>query len=524
MDLLLRSGGAAPPGQPPETRRSAGSWQPPDDGRTGVAASLLPTETGELDVRREAGSAVDDPASMAREKVVPVEKAAPAPAASPPGSTAARERHTRRRPLLFLFVLILAIEIPSTPLHDPESSPDGIAESGDALIARGAPIPPAAPRVTLSLAPTGDPTTRRSGAGPRPAGNEAPTPTSAGSAPASGGRAEPAPDNEARTPTSADSAPASDGQEEPAPDDEERAPASADSAPASGGRAAPAPGVAGLAGTVRLAGGAPALDLSTERRATERPGRTSGSDAGPRQAASLQGAVRVREQPQLAACPAEAAKDPVVLVFDGSVSMGLPLNMPRAIEVDLDRRMAAGDQSARLEYRRWLATDQPKRIEVAKQAVGEMLGIADPALSIAAVAFTGCREIATHPYVGFEGRSRLDAFVGSVTPRRGGDTALVRSLESALDMIRGGGAGGRGRVIMLTDGQETCGGDVCALAAAAAKSQPGVRVDVIDLSGLSNTRCLAEATGGVIVNYAEVRGRLALGPLLAQAANQCPAR
>jgi hypothetical protein len=213
----------------------------------------------------------------------------------------------------------------------------------------------------------------------------------------------------------------------------------------------------------------------------------------------------------------------VVLVFDGSVSMGLPLDIPVAIEVDLDRRMDAGDESARLEYRRWLANDQPKRIEVAKQAVGEMLGSADRALSIAAVAFTGCREITSHPYVGFDGRSRLNAFVGAVTPHRGGKTALVRSLQSALDMVRGG-AGGRGRVILLTDGQETCGGDVCALAASTAKRQPGVRVDVVDLSGLSNARCLAEATGGVIVNYVEIRGRLALGNLLAQAANQCPAR
>jgi hypothetical protein len=475
MDLLRRSAGGAVPGQPPKTRRSAGSWQPEEDSRGAVAASLPPMEIGDLDVRREAGSSVDDPTSMARKKVVPVEKAAPAPADSPPGSTAARERPKRRRPFLFLFVLILAIEIPSTPLYDPESSPGVIAELGDPLVPRGAAAPPAPPPppppATVSLASTNDPPTGRPG------------PPRSGSS----------------------------------------------SATASGGRAEPPPGVARLAGTARLEGGAPALDLSTERRATEQPGETSASDPGgtsasdpgERETALPEDAARVTEPAQPESCPAEARKDPVVLVFDGSVSMGLPLDMPGAIEVDLDRRMSAGDQSARLEYRRWLATDQPKRIDVAKQAVGEMLGIADPALSIAAVAFTGCREIASHPYVGFDGRSRLNAFVGSVTPRRGGDTALVRSLQSALDMIRGG-AGGRGRVILLTDGQETCGGDVCALAEATAKSQPGVRVDVVDLSGLSNARCLAEATGGVIVNYAEFRGRL--GHLLAQAANQCPAR
>lgn len=222
-------------------------------------------------------------------------------------------------------------------------------------------------------------------------------------------------------------------------------------------------------------------------------------------------------------CPAEAPKEPVVLVFDGSVSMGLPLDIPLDLETELDRRMDAGDNEARLEYRRWLALDTPKRIETAKAAVNVMLAEADPKLQIGAVAFTGCLEIATHPFVSLGGRAQLGAFIGGVTPHRGGATPLTASVRAALGLLAGSEGGGQARIVVMTDGQETCAGDLCALAADIAKGRPGVRVDVIDMSGRSNAACLAEATGGRTLNHAGVRGGISLGSLLVRTANQCAA-
>ncbi len=217
------------------------------------------------------------------------------------------------------------------------------------------------------------------------------------------------------------------------------------------------------------------------------------------------------------ACPDEP-KDPVVLVFDGSVSMGLPLDMPLDLEAALDRRMDQGDEAARLEYRRWLATDQPKRLDYGKDAVRAFLQDADPQLSIGAVAFTACTEISSRPFVTVNGRPQLAEFIGGVTPHRGGDTALVQSIETALSLLQG-----RGRIVVLTDGAETCGGNLCAVASRIANSRSGVRVDVIDLAGRSNAACMTDATGGVLLNYAEMRSSIPLGRLLVRAANQCAA-
>jgi len=220
-------------------------------------------------------------------------------------------------------------------------------------------------------------------------------------------------------------------------------------------------------------------------------------------------------------CASDTPKDPVVLVFDGSVSMGLPVDMDVDLEAELDRRMAMGDNAARVEYRRWLATDKPKRIDVAKAAVSEMLSRSDPQLRIAAVSFTSCQDISSHRFVSVGDRTDVGSFVSAVTPKRGGDTALTASIGAALSLLRSNAPGGRGRVLVLTDGQETCGGNLCALARVTAREQPGARVDVVDLSGQSNASCITEATGGLMLNYTEARKSLSLSGLLVRAANQC---
>jgi hypothetical protein len=210
----------------------------------------------------------------------------------------------------------------------------------------------------------------------------------------------------------------------------------------------------------------------------------------------------------------------VVLVFDGSVSMGLPLDIPDALEAELDRRMDQGDESARTEYRRWLAMDKPKRMDIAKGAVGAMLADANSSIKVGAVSFTACREIATHPFVPFVERGQIGGFISSVTPHRGGDTPLASSIEAALGLLRGEGP--RGRIVVLTDGQETCGGNLCALAADIAKNQPQVRVDVVQLKGQSDAACLTQATHGQLINYTVAPGGIPLGRLLLRETNQCP--
>ena len=232
-----------------------------------------------------------------------------------------------------------------------------------------------------------------------------------------------------------------------------------------------------------------------------------------------------QEEPQN--CPSDPAA-PMVLVFDGSVSMGLPLDMPAEVEAELDRRIVEGDEAARLEYRRWLEyrpwleSGRPSRLGLAKEAVSKMLNEADQALRIGAVAFTACAEIADHEIVSVEERLSLESFITSVTPHRGGDTALAGGVSAALRMLGGGGERRRGRIIVLTDGKETCGGDVCALAGTIASRDPEIRIDIVDMSGHSDATCLAAATGGRILAYDRTQPE-SLHGLLSGAANRCKA-
>jgi Ca-activated chloride channel homolog len=83
----------------------------------------------------------------------------------------------------------------------------------------------------------------------------------------------------------------------------------------------------------------------------------------------------------------------------------------------------------------------------------------------------------------------------------GGRTPLTNAVGVAAAALP---HAGRGAIVLLTDGEETCGGDPCALAREIHAQWPNVVVHVIgykleSLDGrppVSGARCLAETTGG----------------------------
>src|SRR3546814_3884473 len=56
--------------------------------------------------------------------------------------------------------------------------------------------------------------------------------------------------------------------------------------------------------------------------------------------------------------------------------------------------------------------------------------------------------------------------------------------------------GQAGRIAVITDGKDTCGPPPCEVIEVLRRRNPGVRVDVVDVSGRSDATCLALATGG----------------------------
>lgn len=83
--------------------------------------------------------------------------------------------------------------------------------------------------------------------------------------------------------------------------------------------------------------------------------------------------------------------------------------------------------------------------------------------------------------------------------RPAGRTPLVRSVELAIDALKGSPR--PAEIVVLTDGEDTCGGDPCSLAQRLKAASADVTVHVVgfrlpDISETTGARCLADATGG----------------------------
>lgn len=101
------------------------------------------------------------------------------------------------------------------------------------------------------------------------------------------------------------------------------------------------------------------------------------------------------------------------------------------------------------------------------------------------------------------------AGVDALSP--GGLTPLAASVAAAAEVL-----GDEGIIVLVTDGNETCGGTPCALGAHLAETAPGLTVHVIGFrvvydpfswnspeaggyDGKTVAKCLADATGGMFV-------------------------
>ncbi|NQW11256.1 MAG: VWA domain-containing protein [Alphaproteobacteria bacterium] len=208
---------------------------------------------------------------------------------------------------------------------------------------------------------------------------------------------------------------------------------------------------------------------------------------------------------------------PMVFIVDGSVSMGLHASITPGQEAALDQRIEAGDQGARSEYRAWMAKPGAKRLDVAKKAFIETLSKIEKATNVGVVAFRDCKEISSTGPVSYTERSRLISSVVGLSVRRGGDTPIAGSLEAAAAML--GSAGGH--IVLVTDGQETCGRSACATARAMKSRLESLTIDVIDLSGRSDAACLAELTGGRIVVPTALDHLASLDPVLTNLVGRC---
>ncbi|MRU16844.1 VWA domain-containing protein [Roseovarius sp. A21] len=145
----------------------------------------------------------------------------------------------------------------------------------------------------------------------------------------------------------------------------------------------------------------------------------------------------------------------------------------------------------------WGQIDGTPKIEIARDAIGTMLADWPTGRQLGLMAYGhrregDCNDIETLMSLGPLDRDVVEAALNDITPR--GKTPVGASVRAAAETV-----GNSGSVVVVTDGLENCGADLCALGEELAASSSGftahlIGFDVEDADG--QLACLAEATGG----------------------------
>lgn len=224
-----------------------------------------------------------------------------------------------------------------------------------------------------------------------------------------------------------------------------------------------------------------------------------------------------RKSEEVAAAPAEPpskqapAKCDVVtapppaneltVVLDRSQSMFLPNYVSAAEERDLERRIRARDASALARVRALLNSPDRKRFDDARAALETIAPKVHPQTSLGLVTLDGCDAITNH---GFFQQGDRQRFLGALEDsRKSGGSPIARAMERAGNSLSQARAGSS-IMLIITDGNETCGGNPCAVAAQLKQQVPNLIIHVISVVNDSNLRCVADATGGKVYLASDV--------------------
>jgi len=209
-----------------------------------------------------------------------------------------------------------------------------------------------------------------------------------------------------------------------------------------------------------------------------------------------------RDQAQAGTCPGRSGQDgtpgepaphQVIIALDTSRSMLIPLDLPVADAHALTERMAMGDVAAIAQFE--LLAQRAKghrRIDAAKTAMLKVVDTLPPSVPIGVVGFGSCAGPVSLGRYQASGRPALRRKIRALTPEAG--TPLAQGLARAGQMIDR-----KAVIVVISDGEESCDGDPCQVAAELKRRWPDLVINVIDLSGEGAAACLAEKTGGRVL-------------------------
>jgi hypothetical protein len=200
--------------------------------------------------------------------------------------------------------------------------------------------------------------------------------------------------------------------------------------------------------------------------------------------------------------PVELAPE-MAVVFDASGSMRLNIATNMAQEREYERHMQRqmllgllGIRDSTIER----MEREPTRMTVAKNAVTDVLRRLPSDVSVGLVNIRSCPQAESRGLFVPTQRGALIGEIRRLQPE--GGTPLADAVWRAGNMLDG-----RNResvMLVVTDGQESCGGDPCAVARQLAANKPHLRINVVDIGNSGGGNCLAAATGGKVYSVDSV--------------------
>lgn len=139
------------------------------------------------------------------------------------------------------------------------------------------------------------------------------------------------------------------------------------------------------------------------------------------------------------------------------------------------------------------------RLSAAKTAAAGMIRGLPSGVDVGLVEFGACGQVRRDKFYSSGQRSALIGEINSLQPRQGTPlaAAITRAgavASNSVDSV----------IVVVSDGDDSCGGDPCAAARALKASKPNVIINVIDMSTSASDRkvlqCVASAGGGRLLN------------------------
>ncbi len=195
----------------------------------------------------------------------------------------------------------------------------------------------------------------------------------------------------------------------------------------------------------------------------------------------------------------------VVLVFDASGSMNWDVNMSHQQVLQVEGRMMLKQRVAETLGQmlgvRGLGSLMPlvanvpsgrQRITAAKEATRLLVQSLPADVATGLVLVNNCPAASAVGFYAPANRSTLLAQIDRIQAQ--GGTPLGDGIRRAASMVDG--VNRDAVIVVLSDGEDSCGVNPCMVAQQIARSKPRLKINVVDIQSEGTAHCLAQATGG----------------------------